>query len=361
MARRQSGSRAAQPAAPRTPRPLYPAWSEAEERVVNRFARAVASGRYPNVKQALPECRRDLAPVAPGLERTEAAVAWKLLCRAYDFGLPRRMHFWTDQERRLLERHALALARGEYPDAKTAVGQVKRAFEQAGMEARHPDGSIHDLVLIRSRALGRPVHSNPFSPEEDRVIDRFSRALVRHEYPYGMAAVADCRRALAQAGIASPRGDAMIARRINDRARALGWGSKFTPWSASGARTIDRFARALISGRYPTIAAASRACRSALERAGQFGSRTDGGLRAKLRIQALGMGRPELRPRWTAEELHVLDGFARAVLRGAYPTASEAAPRCVRALERAGLRVGASVRTVTDKLKRRALELQHKR
>jgi len=361
MAKRQFGSRAAQPAAARRQRPLYPVWSEAEDRVVNRFARAIVSGRYPNVNQALPDCRRELAHVVQGLERTEVAVAWKLLCRAYDFGLPRRMHFWTDQERRLLERHASALARGECPDSRTAVRQVKRAFERAGLEARHHDSAILDLVIIRSRALGRPLNSVPFSPEEDRILDRFARALLRNEYRYGKAAAADCRRALAQAGSASRRGDATIAKRINDRARALGRTQESAPWSASGARIIDRFARALVSGKYPSISAASRACRPALERAGQFENRTGCGLHAKLRIQALRMGRLAFKPRWSGAELRILDRFARAVIRGAYPTASSAAPRCMRALERAGLPVHALVRVVKDKLQRRALELRRKR
>ena len=153
----------------------------------------------------------------------------------------------------------------------------------------------------------------------------------------------------------------MIARRINDRARALGWGAEFAPWSAAGVRIIDRFARALVSGRYPSIVAATRACRPALERAGQLGNRTDGGLRAKLRKQALGMNKAGFRPRWNAEELRVLDRFARAIIRGAYPTASAAAEPCRRALERAGLPGHARVRAVEDKLCRLAFDLRHRR
>lgn len=359
MAKRQSRSQGAQRARPR--RPVYPRWSEAENRVADRFARAIVSGRYPNVNQALPDCRRELAPIAPGLQRTEDAVAWKLLCRAYDFGLPRRMRFWTDQEKRLLEPHASALARGECPDIRTAVRQVKRAFERAGLEARHHDSAILDRVTVRSRALGWPLQRVPFSPEEDRVLDRFSRALVRNEYPHGMAAVADCQRALARAGIIGRRKDMAIANRINDGARALGRVPKPSPWGASGARIIDRFTRALVAGRYPSIVAATRDCRSALERTGQFGNRTESGLRAKLRKQAIRMGRPKRRPRWTGEELRILDRFARAVIRGTYPSASAAASRCMRALKRAGLRTSVRVHAVEDRLRRRALELRDKR
>ena len=349
MAKRRSGSpssvlRPASPSAaaalPR--RPLYPAWSEAENRVADRFARAIVSGRYPNVNQALPDCRRELAPIAPGLQRTEDAVAWKLLCRAYDFGLPRRMRYWTDQEKRLLDRYASALARGEYPKSSTAVREVKRAFERAGLGVRHPDSAILDRLNARSHALGRPRNAVAFSAAEDRIIARFSRALAR-------------------AGIIGRRKDTAIANRINDGARALGLVPKSAPWNASGARIIDRFARALVSNRYPTIVAASRACRSALERAGEFGNHTEGGLRAKLRIQAIRMGRSIFWPRWSGAELRILDRFARAIIRGAYPSASAAAPRCLRALGRAGLRVSTRVCAVEDKLRRRVLDLRHKR
>ena len=359
VAKRPSGSRAAQRTRPRGP--VYPKWSEAENRVVDRFARAIVSSRYPNVNQALPDCRRELEHVTPGLERTEDAVAWKLLCRAYDFGLPRRMHFWTDQEKGLLERHASALARGEYPNAGTAVRQVKRAFERAGLAVRHHDSAIRYRVIVRSHALGRPRYSAPLGPGENRVLDRFVRALRRNEYRCGKAAAADCRRALAQAGSASRRREGTIAKLINDRARALGRTQEAAPWSASGVRIIDRYARAFVSGRHPSMTAASRACRPVLERIGQFDNRTEGGLRCKLRVRVIGMGKSGFKPRWSVAELRILDRYVRAFTRGAYPTALSAATRCQRALARAGLRVHVRVSAVEGKLHHRMLEFRHKR
>jgi hypothetical protein len=233
-----------------------------------------------------------LARVAPKLQRTDAAVALRLLYRAYDFGLPRRKHCWTARELRLLERHALALARGACPDVTTAVRLVKRAFKQAGLGMRHPDGQVRDRIIARAQALGRAPYPVPFRPEEIRVLDRFARALLRNEYPYGMAAVADCRRTFARADITSRRPDRAIADRINARARALGWVSKFAPRSAPAIRIIERFARALASGGYPSTAAATRACRHALERAGQFENRNEAGLYSKLMHRSAEMGRP---------------------------------------------------------------------
>jgi len=73
-------------------------WSPEEKAVVDRFARAVVRGEYPNVGEALPNCQRERRRVAPTIERTDVAVAWELLCRAYGHGLARRKHLWTDDE-----------------------------------------------------------------------------------------------------------------------------------------------------------------------------------------------------------------------------------------------------------------------
>jgi hypothetical protein len=173
-----------------------------------------------------------------------------------------------------------------------------------------------------------------------------------------MAAAADCRRALVRAGITCPKTDEAIGNRINARARALGWVSVQAPWSTSGVRIIDRFARAVVSGEYPSISAAARDCLYALERAGQFGDRTLAGLRSKLRTQVLGMGRPGSKPRWSSEELRILDRFARAVIRGAYPTLAAAAVRCGRALERAGLLAHLRGQAVESRLRERVLALR---
>ncbi len=338
---------------------IYHPWLPTEDRVVNRFARAIVNGQYRNVKEALPGCQRELGLVVPAKRRTDTAVAWRLLCRAYDFGLPRRKHFWTDPELRLLKRHASALARGEYPNARTAVRLYKSACEQAGIAARHPDKVIQARVVILARAMGRePVTTPHFCPEELRVIAGFSRALARNEYPYGKAAVTDCLQALTRAGFVHRRSETRIATRINAGARKTGWRGKFAPWNASGIRIVEQFARALIAGRYPSIAAASRACRKSLERVGRFGTHTEAGLASKLRKIALAMRKSQFMPRWQRDELRIVDRFARAYIRGMYPSTPAAAAACRRALERAGLHEHLRGKAITAKLLQRVHELR---
>jgi hypothetical protein len=333
-------------------------WTREENRVVERYARAIVRGRYRNVKEALPECQRELGLVVPAGRRTDLAVAWSLLCRAYDFGLPRRKHFWTDPELRLLKRHASALVRGEYPNTGTAVRAYKSACERAGLAARHPDNVIQSRVITLARAMGGEPVTPRFGPAELRVIAGFSRALARNEYPYGMAAVADCYQALARAGLAHRRCETRLAALINAGARKAGWQGMYAEWSAPAQRVIERFAQELAAGRYPSIAAAVRACQESLKRAGEFGNRTEAGLARKLRVQAMRHGLPQSRPRWKRAELRIVDRFARACILNTYPNVTAAVAVCRRALERAGLPEHLRGEALASKLLQRVHELR---
>jgi hypothetical protein len=333
-------------------------WSNQELEVVDRFARAVVSGEYPNVKAALPACRSELERVEPVARRTDVAVAWRVLCRAYDMGLARRKHFWTRGESRLVKSHASALARGEYPDTPTAVCYVKGALVRAGLGLRHPDKVLQQRVHDNARKMGMEPVAPKFGPTETTIIARFSRALARNEYPNGTSAAAECSRAYVRAGINHRRSLAVLAVRINAGARTMGWIPVHRPWSASGTRVIDRYAWALVSGEYPSIAAAVRACQESLKRAREFGSRTEAGLARKLRAEAMRRGQPQSRPRWKRNELRVVDKFARACIQGKYPNAAAAAAGCRRALERAGLPEHLRREAVTSKLLQRVHELR---
>jgi hypothetical protein len=333
-------------------------WSNPELAIIDRFARAIVSGEYQNVKTALPACRSELERSEPPARRTEVAIAWRVLCRAYDLGLPRRKHFWTDPESRLLKRHASALARGEYPDTRAAVRRYRRACERAGLAARHPDGVIRTRVITLARAMGGKPITPRFCPKELRVIARFSRAVARNEYPHGKAAVADCYQALARAGFAHRRSEERLAGLVDAGASKMGRHCRFARWSAPSLRVIEQFARALVAGRYSSVAAASLACRKSLERAGRFGTRTEGGLASKLRGVALAMRKSQFMPRWKRDELRIVDRFARACIRGRYPNTPVAATECQRALERAGLHEHLRGKAVTSRLLRRVRELR---
>lgn len=206
------------------PRPAFRVWTSEERRVIDRFAHSIVEGRYRCVKDVVPECQRELRQVAPESPRTDTAVAWKVLCRAYDFGLPRRKHLFTNQESRRLNRSASDLVRGKYPNARTAIRRYMRACERAGIAAHHQYKSVHARITALARAKGYvPVSIRPrLSPEEIRIIDGLSLAVSRNEYPNGSAAVIDCIRELTDAGFTRRLSKRALARRIRPE----------VPWSS---------------------------------------------------------------------------------------------------------------------------------
>jgi hypothetical protein len=321
------------------PRPALRIWTSDERQVIDRFAHAIVEGRYRHVKDAVPECQRELRQVAPESPRTDTAVAWRVLCRAYDFGLPRRKHLFTNQESRRLNRYASGLVRGKYPNAGTAARRYMRACERAGIAVHHQFKSVHAHITALARAKGYvPVSSRPrLSPEEICIIDGLSLAVSRDVYPNGSAAVGDCIRALTDAGVNCLLSKRALARRINAGARNRGWVSKHGPWNVQDVRTMQRFARALAAGRYPTIAAAARACRRSLERAGRLETQEGNRVAPRIRHFVLAVRGKQFRPRWQPDELRILDRFARALVRGEYTTPGAARAQCRRALDLAGL------------------------
>ena len=342
-------------------RPPFPCWTPEERQVIACFAHAIVEGRYRNVKEALPECQRELRQVAPSMGRTDLAVAWKLLCRAYDFGLPRRKHLWSREELRLVKRHASGLARGEYRDARTAVSHIKRVLVKAGRRVRHPDSVFQARVYDSVREMGLQLASRRLGPTQAALIDRFGRALARNEYASGESAAAECSRACVRAGIAHPRSLEWLAFRIRAGAKTMGWTPAQRPWKASGVRVINRFAQAVVSGEYPSIVAAVRVCEETLKHAGEFENRTRAGLYITLRTRAINRGLPPARPRWTPDEMRIVDRFARAIVRGEYTTASAAESRCRRALELVGLTAHLRGKMLKSRLQQRVHDIRRAR
>ena len=329
-------------------------WSPEEKAVVDRFARAVVRGEYPNVGEALPNCQRERRRVAPTIERTDVAVAWELLCRAYGHGLARRKHLWTDDELRLLKRHARALADGKYADITTAARHYKAALERAGLAVRQKDGSICARISALARAMGY-VSSKVIpcpEPKERRIIAGFSRALARGKYFAGRRAVLDCLHALGPAGLKWTQREDALATLINTGARRLGW-KAYGRWNEKDKATVRRHARALAAGRYPTMIAASRACLKSLEDSGHKNLQ-EMNVRWRLsRCFAATYGR-RWQHTWKPEELRILDRFARACILGRHESASAAAGDCALALKRAGLSEHLRGGSVKWKLIRRA-------
>ena len=336
-----------------------PRWSAREKAVADRFARAIVQGRYRYVKETLPDCQSELRRVAPEVRRADDAVAWVVLCRAYDFGLPRWKRFFSNAEIKLLERYAAALAHGKYADITTAGRGYKVACQRAGLGVRQSDTAILRRISARAHAMGYETRADVarLGPDELRVIARFSRALAQGRFPRGCEAVPDCLRALEREGLKWRTGEERLAGLINAGARRWGW-QAYQRWSKQDIETVRRFARALASGRYRTMRTATRVCLKSLQAFGRHGNMSESHLRLRLSREFADIYGNRWRPCWGPDEMRIMNRVARACLRAEYPSVAAAARYCSLALRSAELTQHLHGRAVEKKLGERVREIR---
>ncbi len=115
-------------------------------------------------------------------------------------------------------------------------------------------------------------------------------------------------------------------------------------WTGPELRIADRYAQAIVKGRYPHAVAAVPDCQAALDRLRRRirdAARPDRvpppwrakqGIHIQLLKRARLFGRPRLLVPWHRSELTLLDRYARLVARGRFATAREAGRACAEAL-----------------------------
>ncbi|MCX6843427.1 MAG: hypothetical protein NTX53_14230 [candidate division WOR-3 bacterium] len=128
------------------------------------------------------------------------------------------------------------------------------------------------------------------------------------------------------------------------------------PWYTKDKRIVLLGARGLWNGRFETEAAALRACRAALARAGLGGRHTTEAIRYRIRTESRGLDKPPSRAYWTRAEDRVIDRLAHAVARHEYHDATAAGRACLRALARHKRHFPRSLIAVSARIGARALE-----
>jgi len=200
-----------------------------ERNLLNRFARLLAAGRYASVANAARACsaaherlRERLAPPPParplyGIYQT-IEVASRRLGRAPAFKQ------WTTDDARILRRYAKALATGRYPDAVAALADCRTELalpHSADCASRH--------LREFAREFGWSPDCRRWSVAENRIADRFAKAVARGEYPTAAAATDDCLEALRAAGLRD-RTRGGVKYRLRRSSRSPGHGPGHRHW-----------------------------------------------------------------------------------------------------------------------------------
>jgi len=247
-------------------------------RILDRYARAVSTGRIPNVTAAARECNRELARPDPmtlrGRQRPETyAASWLRILiarRMAALGLPMLSRRWTRAEQAVLDRYARRVHKGEYESLTLPVRRIatelrwlrrRNPRQYAGLRPRTLNG-VRDRLMLRiasqpherTRSGARDIGGVRWRPEEERLIDCYARRLVARRYRSTRAAGAacwQCFRRLRRKARKSRRDERpanrtldAVDRRLRLRAREISrYELPYRRWSDAEARVAWRWVR----------------------------------------------------------------------------------------------------------------------
>jgi hypothetical protein len=171
-------------------------WSQPELQVIERYARAVLSGKYAHAVLAVDDCRAALARLARPEARTGAqpsvrsrvSVHRMLILFALKLGRKRSRARWLPAEKAVLDRFARAVAENRYqtareagPVCRDAITALHRRFPArfAGIPERSIHTIQHELWPRVAKLRFRWFNSNWSQPELD-LIDRYARRALAH-------------------------------------------------------------------------------------------------------------------------------------------------------------------------------------
>jgi hypothetical protein len=176
-----------------------PRYAPKERRLLDRYARAFAHGRY---RSGATAARAYLEKVAR-LRQARPGAVWLRTMRSLDathaqiwtrsrkFGLrPTRFH-WAAPELAVVDRYVRQMARGRFRRADDAAVECRKALER--LRLSHPDahwasmrrtlGAIGDAITARAHELGLSWAGADWLPREDRIINEYVKAVMQGRFP----------------------------------------------------------------------------------------------------------------------------------------------------------------------------------
>ena len=248
---------------------------------------------------------------------------------------------WHTKEKRIVVYGARGLWNGRFESEGAALRACRAALARAGFEGRRTVEAIRDRIRTESRRLDKPPSRAYYTATENRAIDRFARAVVRHEYRDATAAARVCREFLARCKHVFPRTDVAIAARIWERALELGRKPVRVNFTPEECRVLRRLAPEVTAGRFREVKDAARVFQVRMarkRRAGAGGNkppvRSLEAISAKLKRVATETGQAWGFRDWSSEEDKVVDRFIGLYAKRKFRSFRSAAKACRAALLR---------------------------
>lgn len=258
-------------------------WSPQEQRIIDTYARAVVRGKFRNAVEATDEyfvemrALRRRYPDARWLtkERARGSVYVRLNARARKLGRRAIWVPWNAHERRLVERYARRVIRGDLNIMQAArefrrMTDERRAKYQelSRFRVRRNLSVIHNMIWERTRELGRPRITGIWTAPEVAILKRYARDLVAGRFRFAPAAARACfpeiqaiqRRHPDAPWAEIPRNEQGVKVKISELAHGMAESWVGCEWSAREQAILGRYARDVVRGRFSSVAEGSRAC-----------------------------------------------------------------------------------------------------
>ena len=330
----------------------YRPWLPAEVRIVVRYARALAAGRYATARSAALVCLADIDKLYARILRADpnhpvatrprplASVLFRLRKSMDGLGLHWRSRILTEPELRVVDRFVRGLLAGRFRNVRAAADACKpeldRIAPKVGRDRLLPVRFVRQRIYIRARGGASAWRGVFWLPDEDAVMRKFARAVVSGEYPSAQAAAADCLRELPRRG----RSACSVRRRLVLLVNAMGR-TRSPRWSAAEERECRRYALLLVQGRYQSLPAAAGACAARLAEAVREGvphvkPHSAAGVEHHLARELRRLAVTRYNGRTTPAEREIYGQAARAVASGEFRGCVEAARACAPDIRRLG-------------------------
>jgi hypothetical protein len=258
---------------------------------------------------------------------------------------------WSQPEIRVVDRHVRALVAGRYRKVAEAIEACRRElttlYRSRGRAVERPWNGVYATILQRRRALGIYEYHHGWTQPELAVLKRHLRLLRGGRHVGPQEAAAACHDELAQLRRTQPQGR-LVARRtmkavfavLGRQARAAGLPIRFHKWTTQEEAILDRTAKALARGWFPSLPVAVAACRGQLAGLRRLRpASTAGAARGltavtdRLRRRAHSLGWRWASSCWNPAERRVMDGYVRRLASGRYETVRDAAHDCHKKLK----------------------------
>jgi hypothetical protein len=242
---------------------------------------------------------------------------------------------WHTKEKRIVLLSARGLWNGRFESEVAALRACRAALVRAGLEGRHSVEEVRDRFRTESRRLRKPPSRAYYTTTESRIVDRFARAVVRHEYPDTVAAARVCRELLARSKHSFPRTHGALVARIWERALEFGRKPVRFPFTPEERRVLRKLAPEVSAGRFREVKDAARVFQARMARKRR--ARAGGSKVPKRTLESIAVGLSRLAREtglawgfrdWSPEEDQIVDSFIDRYSQGEFRSLRSTAKAC---------------------------------